>query len=94
MTTTRLLFVVAREDPARLEYIRHHFAGEPEVEIIIDRRLADRRLALDVHSAERTERRGGRDRRQQQVHGDLTALGWTLITTQPATAGDAEEPRC
>jgi hypothetical protein len=94
MTPTRLLFVVAREDSARLEYIRHHFAGEPGVEIVIDRRGADRRFALDVHPAERAERRGGRDRREQQVHGDLTALGWMLITTEPANARAADEPPC
>jgi hypothetical protein len=90
MTRARLLFVVAREDPARLEYIRQHFAGEPGVEILVDRRRADRRRVLDVHPAERSERRGGCDRRQQRMRGNLAVLGWTLVT-QPASEGSADE---
>ena len=91
MTRARLLFVVAREEPARLEYIRQHFAGEPGVEVLVDRRRADRRRAPDVHPAERSERRAGRDRREQRVRGDLTALGWTLVT-RPTPEGSAGEP--
>jgi hypothetical protein len=94
MSVTRLLFVVAREDPARFEYIQQQFADEPEVEIVFDRRHADRRAERGVLIAKRPERRGGRDRRRRQVRGDLAALGWTLVTTGPAAADGTDEAQC
>jgi hypothetical protein len=94
MSVTRLLFVVAREDPTRFEYIQQQFAGEPEVEIVFDRRHGDRRAARGVAIAQRPERRTGRDRRRRQVRGDLTTLGWTLVTTGPAAAVDTDEAPC
>lgn len=85
-----LLFVVARDDSRRFDYISGHFAGEPQVEVIYDRRHGERRV---VHAARPSERRSGRERRQQPARGDLASLGWVLIT-RPAVAADSEGSAC
>ncbi len=88
--TPRLLFVVSRDDSSCLEYIRRYFAEEPGVEIVDDRRQADRRVARDTRTV---ERRSGQERRQQPLRGDLGTLGWVLVTMPPAAA-DTEGPAC
>ena len=71
---SRLLLVVAREDPRRYAYFRQTYSSET-VEVIVDRRLRERRLA---------DRPVGRDRRQtsrrrRDLSVDLQTFGWSLV---------------
>jgi hypothetical protein len=86
-----LLFVVARDGTTRFEYITRHFADEPQVEVIYDRRVGERRV---VRAARPTERRSGRERRQPPVRGDLNSLGWVLVTRPAAAGGSGEGSAC
>lgn len=87
----RLRFIVSRDDSSCFEYIKRFFAEEPGVEIVYDRRRADRRVAHGTHPE---ERRSGRDRRQPQLWGDLSTLGWVLVTKPAATTAGGPTPAC
>jgi len=71
---SRLLLVVVREEPKRYAYFRHTYSSET-VEVIIDRRLTDRRSSDKPVSPDR--RQGSRRRRDVSV--DLQTFGWALV---------------
>jgi hypothetical protein len=72
------VFIVSRDEPALHEYLKQHFADRPDVEVILDRRVAERRRRAEVPRAER--RTGGR--RGRSVEGDLAALGFAVVLTR------------
>jgi hypothetical protein len=59
------LFIVARGGDHLYEDLRQQFAGNPEVEVLVDRRYAERRRSQTPHDPER--RRS--DRRDQGLAG-------------------------
>jgi hypothetical protein len=70
-----LLFIVARERQDLYDHLRRAFADTPAVEVILDRRVGERRqhpLPAD------TERRQ-RDRRLRDISSDVQGLGWALV---------------
>ena len=71
---SRLLLVVVRDEPRRFEYLRHTYSSET-VEVIVDRRVAERRHA---HRAVATDRRGA-PRRHRDLSADLQTFGWALV---------------
>lgn len=89
----RYLFIVARGHPEVYADLQRQFAGNPDVEVLVDRRLSERRGRQDAHAPER--RRG--DRRGQRgesshvlgVGGDpgLPALIVELAPGAPSAAG-------
>ena len=70
----RILLIVSRAEPARYAYLRHVFRSET-VDVILDRRLAERRQRQELPGTER--RRGYR--RHQYVSHDLKQSGWALV---------------
>jgi hypothetical protein len=72
--TGRLLLIVARETPARLTYFQHSF-GSDSVEVIVDRRVGQRRRR-DVLVAKESRRH---ERRRRDVTEELQRVGWTLV---------------
>jgi hypothetical protein len=75
------MIIVSREEPNRFTYFRHVFGGEivfgsEAVEVLVDRRLAQRRQPN--HARAETERRRA-DRRRFGVARDLRTLGWALV---------------
>jgi hypothetical protein len=72
----RLVFLVSRERPELSTYLKREFAGNDEIEVIVDRRLAQRRAQEPVAAA--PERRRG-DRRQEQIDDRLRAMGWAIV---------------
>lgn len=58
----RYLFIVARGHPDVYADLQRQFGGNAEVEVIVDRRLSERRVHQGPHDPERrrTERRGQR----------------------------------
>ena len=65
----RYLFIVARRNPDILTRVRDRLYGDPRIDVISDRRYADRRRATAPHSP---ERRQGDRRRPTNVWNDLT----------------------
>jgi hypothetical protein len=72
--TPRLLFIVSRMDLARYASLKLEFDGATG-EVILDRRLGERRWRLKRVAAERR----GIDRRRQDVTEDLETSGWALV---------------
>jgi hypothetical protein len=80
-SATRILYVISPTAPERYQFVRRHFADEPDVEVVYDRRRRERRMNQAPTAAGR--RRG--DRRQNDIDEDLRAVGWALI--HPRDAG-------
>jgi hypothetical protein len=89
----RYLFIVARGHPAVYADLQRQFAGNPDVEVLVDRRLAERREHQEPHEPERRrgERRGqcGGSSHVRGIGGDpgLPALMVELAPGAPSSAG-------
>ena len=77
----RLLFIVARDQPGLLEFLRRDFATEVaqgDVEIFMDRRTSRPGQVVHAHGAE------GRDwNRNWEVSVSLRDLGCAFVPQQP-----------
>jgi hypothetical protein len=71
---SRLLLVVAREEPTRYAYFKHTYSSDT-VDVIIDRRAADRRCGERPVSLDRRQT----DRRRRDLSTDLQTFGWALV---------------
>ncbi len=76
MRATMLLFIVARGEPHLYETLRREFAGEPSVEIVLDRRVGERRRGCTPPSV---ERRQGERRSHAEAEDYLRTLGWAVV---------------
>jgi len=74
--TAKQLIVVARDQQRLYEYARRAFAGNPTVEIVLDRRRAERRREDELRTPER--RRGDR-RVTLEVDDRLRTTGWAIV---------------
>jgi hypothetical protein len=75
----RHLMIVRRDETRLYHYLARHFAEEESVELIIDRRLRDRRQAKHPCGSSAEERRRG-DRRTSMTHEErLRSLGYTIV---------------
>jgi hypothetical protein len=73
----RNLFVVSRRYPDLYEYLRERFASDSAVEVILDRRLTQRRQNQTPYGSER--RRADR-RRRPEVEMELQTRSHAIIT--------------
>jgi hypothetical protein len=65
--------VVPRElEGQLLDRLRDHYAGDSEIDVIVDRRRGERRQSRTYRPA--VEKRVIRDRRRRRVCGELPAL--------------------
>lgn len=73
------LLVVARTQPGLYAYLKEDFAGDDDVEVIMDRRVGERRRdrAPCTPERRRSERRGGPD-----VRDKLTSVGFAVVRIQ------------
>jgi len=69
-----LLFIVSRTEPKQYLYLKHVFADESK-DVVLDRRIGERRLSLRPPPAERRHI----DRRQRDVTRELQSSGWALV---------------
>ena len=69
-----LLVIVARDRSNPHDWVRERFATRPEVEIVLDRRVRERR-ASDVSRVFQIERRHG-ERRTFDISRELSSTGW------------------
>lgn len=73
--TARLLFIVARNQRDLYESLRRSFSAGKGVQVLLDRRLGERRQRVEPQGSER--RRA--DRRQQRVDRDLRYRSFLII---------------
>jgi hypothetical protein len=72
----RELFIVARDRSDLYRYLSQTFADAENVEVIFDRRAAERR---DVPGSIRPERRRRERRNHPQVEEDLRTVGYAFL---------------
>ena len=88
----RYLFIVTRGRPDVYADLQRQFLGTPEVEVLVDRRISERRGRQDPHKPERrrSERRGqrGENNHVLGIGGDpgLPALIVELAPGAPSAA--------
>ena len=70
------LLVVARHRHQLYEEIKQAFAGHESVEVILDRRVSERRRGTEMPGPDR--RRGSR-RSRSSVDEQLRTIGWSLV---------------
>ena len=79
----RNVFIVSRRHPDLYEYLRERFASDDAVEVILDRRVAQRRRSQTTFT---TERRRGERRRRPEVEVELQTRSHAIIAIEdPAT---------
>ena len=76
--------VVPRElEPQLLEQLTAHYAGQPDVKVIVDRRTGERRGRGDTPQDGVAHQRELRDRRRRRAGGDFAPLrGEGSLTTE------------
>lgn len=55
--SVQYLLIVAAKQPELWRYLTHNFAGDPKVEVILDRRWGERRQGIEKHEPERRRAR-------------------------------------
>jgi hypothetical protein len=77
-TASRVMYIVCREASDKFQFVERHFADEPGIEVMYDRRHRDRRGLPAPAPGWHDERRRA-ERRQQETDRDLRAVGWALV---------------
>ncbi len=80
----RTLFIVSRHHPDLYAYLRERFASDPAVEIVLDRRVVQRRSREGSYSV---DRRQAERRRRPEVDVELRTRSHAIITI-PGGGGD------
>ena len=75
----RHLFIISREHPKLYEYLVDRFRDDTNVEVIIDRRLSERRSA-GPHVTVGGERRSMERRQPVPAHDDLRTRSHRIVT--------------
>lgn len=73
----RTVFIVSRQCRDLHAYLRERFATDSAVEVILDRRLRDRR---SEHEPAEVERRSGDRRRRPEVEEELQVRSHAILT--------------
>ena len=74
---TRHLFLVSRHHPDLYDYMREHFVTEPDVEVILDRRRAQRRRRAMAVTG---ERRSGERRTRSRLDAEIRTETYAFLT--------------
>jgi hypothetical protein len=72
----RLVFVISRDRMDLYDKLREALIREPDVDIILDRRAGERRVA---QSAAEQERRGRQRRQRIALDAEVQACGWAVV---------------
>jgi len=76
--STLILMVVSRDNPGLYDYAVREFADSEEIQVVLDRRTADRRRDSDDTGGIAVERRRS-DRRRYAVDHRLRTIGWAFV---------------
>ena len=79
----RTLIIVARDEPELCQSLKEQFAADEAVEVILDRRLDERRQAIQQWEPDR--RRGVDRRRPWRIETDVRSRRYVIIGPQPRT---------
>jgi hypothetical protein len=71
---SRLLLIVSRAEPRKYTYLNYTYGSET-VEVIVDRRVSQRRQ----HTGLTTTERRCANRRRRDVTEDFVTFGWALV---------------
>jgi len=82
-----ILIVVGRDQGNLYEYFRWGFGQTPGVEVVLDRRLGQRRGRLNRHGPA-DERRKAERRRSAAGRAELLARGFLIVRRDPGAARD------
>ena len=74
----RFLFIVARQLPGVYEHLLRQFGGEPNVEVVMDRRKSDRRQPDATAPAPGVERQAER-RHNPSADEQLRVMGYAFV---------------
>ena len=70
------LFIVSRREPQLFTYLSREFASEDDVQVIVDRRIGERRKTTGVYPVERRQT----DRRTlAHVPRQISSLGYAFV---------------
>jgi hypothetical protein len=75
----RFLFIVSRSEPELWRYLLQEFRAEPDIEVILDRRLQERRRNVQPVAEDRRE---GERRRNRLVDQELRAKYFALVSIE------------
>jgi hypothetical protein len=78
----RDIVIVARDQPDLWEYLLQEFAGDEEVQVLLDRRQVERRQRVQGYES---ERRGGNRRRRLSNDTDLRSHPFILTCPEEQT---------
>ena len=56
MAEKRHLFIITRAAQDFYEYLKRQFAGQPDVKVVLDRRIDERREGQEAHEPERRQK--------------------------------------
>src|SRR5258708_38186080 len=80
-TEGRLIFIVSRHRMDLYDALRKAWSGEPDCEVVIDRRSDERRTAerRGKTAAADTERRARQRRERIPVDSEIRECGWAVV---------------
>ena len=88
------MFIVARRHPELYDYLSAQFADDPTVTVVLDRRLASRRLrALPAAAERRRIDRRWRPEVDEQLRATPLAIVTAATTAEPGRGAPASEAR-
>ena len=73
------LFIVSRQQPDLYSYLAREFSEEPDVRVILDRRLGERRRQPDRRPSDGADRRHSERRGNADIGAKLTTLGYAFV---------------
>ncbi len=87
-TIRRLLFIVGSTRPDFYESLRRTFRGDDTVQIVLDRRRAERRTPHRTGRRSVTREQRGADRREQrEIQRQLRSRGYAVVGVPSSDAG-------
>jgi hypothetical protein len=87
-TIRRLLFIVGSKRPEFYESLRRTFRGDDTVQIVLDRRRAERRKARRTGRGPVTREQRGADRREQlEIQRQLRSRGYAVVGVPASDPG-------
>ena len=78
------MFIVSPNRMDLYEKLREALLREPDVDLILDRRVADRRVG---NTAIERERRGGQRREARAVDAEVRKWGWAVLRLSGGARG-------
>lgn len=76
---TEHLFIVAREQLDLYRYLSREFSSEPDVHVILDRRVAERRVGGERRAMPTGDRRRAERRVHKDVGKQISTLGYAFV---------------